>query len=158
MIARQARLFRIVARCALSSALVAGSTLAWCAQYQAIGNDPAIFYDAPTLRGSKTFIAPRGMPVEVIVAQGDWVRVRDSTGGLAWVEKKALSDRRTVVVTAKTGPAEVHAAPDENSPSVFRAQPGVLLDLVSAPASGWVSVRHQDGQSGYVKVGDVWGK
>lgn len=158
MTARQARLLRTTARGALWVALAAGSTSAWCAPYQSIGNDPAIFYDAPTLRGSKTFVAPRGMPVEVIVAQGEWVRVRDSTGGLAWVEKKALSDRRTVVVTAKGAPAEVHAAPDGNSPSVFRAQAGVLLDLVSAPASGWVSVRHQDGQSGYVKVGDVWGR
>ena len=158
MTARQSRLFRTATRGALWLVLAAVSTSAWCAQYQSIGNDPAIFYDAPTLRGSKTFVAPRGMPVEVIVAQGDWVRVRDSTGGLAWVEKKALSDRRTVVVSAKTGPAEVRAAPDENSPSVFRAQAGVLLELVSAPASGWVSVRHQDGQGGYVKVGDVWGK
>ncbi len=150
---------------ALSLALVAGPAAAWSAQYQSIGNEPAIFYDAPTLRGIKTSIAPRGMPVEVIVAQGDWVRVRDSSGGLAWVEKKALVDKRTVVVTAKasnaaggTGSANVYSATDETSPVVFRAQPGVLLDLVSAPASGWVSVRHQDGQSGYVRAGDVWGR
>ena len=151
-------LFRTAARAALSLALVAATTSAWCAQYQSIGNEPAIFYDAPTLRGIKTFVAPRGMPVEVIVAQGDWVRVRDSTGGFAWVEKKALVDKRTVVAVGRTGGAEVHAAADESSPVVFRVQSGVLLDMVSAPASGWVSVRHQDGQSGYVKVGDVWGE
>ena len=151
-------LYRTAARAALSWALIAGPTSAWCAQYQSIGNEPAIFYDAPTLRGIKTFVAPRGMPVEVIVVQGDWVRVRDSTGGFAWVEKKALVDKRTVVAIAKTGSAEVHAAADESSPVVFRVQAGILLDLISAPASGWVLVRHQDGQSGYVKVGDVWGE
>ena len=158
MTAPQTRPYRMAARAALLFAAIVGPTCAWCAQYQSIGDDPAIFYDAPTLRGTRTFVAPRGMPVEVIVAQGDWVRVRDSTGGLAWAEKKALVDKRTVVVTAKTGSADVHATADENSAVVFRAQAGVLLDLVSAPASGWVSVRHHDGQGGFVKVGDVWGE
>ncbi len=157
MTARQTRHYR-TARAALSFAWAAAATSAWCAPYQAIGNDPAIFYDAPTLRGSRTFVAPRGMPVEVIVTQGEWVRVRDSAGGLAWVEKKALVDKRTVVVVAKTGAADVRASADDSAPVVFRAQAGVLLDLVSAPASGWVSVRHRDGQGGFVKVGDVWGE
>ena len=148
----------MLARSAKSFALLVATTPAWCAPYQSIGNEPAIFYDAPTLRGLKTFVAPRGMPVEMIVAQGDWVRVRDSSGGLAWVEKKALVDKRAVVVNSKTGSADVHASADENSQVVFRAQSGVLLDLVSAPSSGWLSVRHRDGQSGFVKVGDVWGK
>ena len=158
MTARRTRHYATAVRVALLFAAIVGPTSARCAQYQAIGNDPAVFYDAPTLRGVKTFVAPRGMPVEVIVAQGDWVRVRDSTGGLAWVEKKALVDQRTVVVTVKTGSADVHAAADDTAPVVFRAQSGVLLDLVSAPASGWVSVRHRDGQGGFVKVGDVWGE
>lgn len=155
---RQMSLYQTAMRVALSCALVAAPASAWCAQYQSIGSEPAIFYDAPTLRGNKTFVAPRGMPVEVIVAQGDWVRVRDSTGGFAWVEKKALSDKRTVVAIGRSGSVEVHAAADASSPVVFRVRPGVLLDVVAAPASGWVLVRHQDGQSGYVKVGDVWGE
>jgi SH3-like domain-containing protein len=146
------------ARAAAACVVLFGSATAFGADYKSVGNDPAVFYDAPTLRGTKTFVAPRGMPVEVIVAQGDWIRVRDSVGGLAWVEKKSLVDKRTVIVTSKTGAAEVHAAADDNSPVVFRAQAGVLLDLVAAPASGWVSVRHRDGQSGFVKVGDVWGR
>lgn len=158
MTAQQTRRYRTAAHATLVFALIVGPTSAWCAQYQSIGNDPAIFYDAPTLRGTRTFVAPRGMPVDVVVAQGDWVRVRDSTGGLAWVEKKALADKRTVVVTAKAGTADVHASADESAPVVFRAQAGVLLDLVAAPASGWVSVRHRDGQGGFVKAGDVWGK
>ena len=149
---------RAAASFAFALALMAASTSAWCAQYQSIGNDPAIFYDAPTLRATRTFVAPRGMPIEVIVAQGDWVRVRDSMGGLAWVEKKSLSDRRTVIVNTKSGSADVRTTADDASAVVFRAQAGVLLDLVSAPASGWVSVRHQGGQGGFVKVGDVWGE
>ncbi len=128
------------------------------AEYRSIGADPAVFYDAPTFRGTRTFVAPRGMPVEVIVAQGDWVRVRDATGGLAWVEAKALSDRRTVVVSAASGAADVHAAAEDTAPIVFRAQAGVVLELTAPPAGGWVAVRHRDGLAGYARVGDLWGE
>lgn len=130
---------------------------ATAADFKSVGADPAVLYDAPTLRGLKTAIAPRGMPVELIVTQGDWTRVRDSSGGLSWVEKRLLVDRRTVVTT-DPGPVEVRASPDDAAPVLFRARPGVQLDLSVAPAAGWVGVRHRDGQSGFVRVGSVWGE
>ena len=142
------------------SAIVIGlacAAPALAAEYKSVGNEPAILYDAPTVRSTRTFVAPRGMPVEVIVAQGDWTRIRDASGGLAWVEKKMLFDKRTVVVNASAG-ATVHANPDEASPAVFHAQTGVLLDWVTPPSGGWVQVRHRDGQAGFVKVGEVWGE
>lgn len=127
------------------------------ADYQSVGNEPAVLYDAPTLRGGRIGIAPRGMPVEIVVAQNDWTRVRDATGGLSWIERKALVPKRTVVATAP-GPIDIHQAADDASSVVFRAQPGVLLDLASPPAGGWVGVRHRDGASGFVRVGSVWGE
>lgn len=127
------------------------------AEFKSVGPDPVVLYDAPTMRGTRMGIAPRGMPVEVIVAQGDWVRVRDPAGSFSWVERKALVDKRAVIVTDPV-PAEVRAGPDDNAPAVFRAQSGVLLDLMSPPSSGWVGVRHRDGQSGFVRVGSVWGE
>ena len=152
---------KTIARAPLTAAVAFGlAAVALCAaaaEYQSVGNDPAILYDAPTLRGTKTAIAPRGMPVEVVVAQGDWVRIRDSAGGLSWIEKKSLVARRTVVAT-DPGPVDVRAAPDDASSVVFRVQPGVLMDLAGPPAGGWVGVRHRDGQSGFVRVGSVWGE
>jgi SH3-like domain-containing protein len=136
--------------------LCASAAPAVAAEYQSVGNDPGILYDAPTMRGTRTAIAPRGMPVEVIVTEGDWVRVRDSQGSLAWMEKKALVAKRTVVAT-DPGAVDVHASPDDGSPVVFRVDHGVLLDLVAPPAGGWVNVRHRDGQSGFVRVKSVWG-
>ena len=38
--------------------------------------------------------------MEVIVRLDTWTKVRDAAGDLSWVEKKALSDTRTLVVTA----------------------------------------------------------
>jgi len=127
------------------------------AEFKSIGNDPAILYDAPTLRATRLFAAPRGMPLEVIVTQGDWLRVRDANGGLSWVEKKAVIDRRTVVAKGAAAPIEVHSAPDASAAVVYRVQPTVLLDVTGPPVGGWVPVRHRDGQTGFVKASDVWG-
>jgi hypothetical protein len=78
------------------------------------------------------------------------------------VEKKALADKRTLVV--RVALADVRANPDDNAPVVFRAEQNVLLDLAEAAASaaalsapGWVKVRHRDGQSGFVRITQVFG-
>ncbi|MEC5215139.1 SH3-like domain-containing protein [Actimicrobium sp. GrIS 1.19] len=124
--------------------------------YKSVGATPAVLYDAPSLRGKKVFVAPRNMPVEVILTYGEWSKVRDASGGLAWVESKALAAKRYVVV--KTANARIHAAADEASPAVFVADKGVLLELSEAAVPGWVKVKHRDGQTGFVKAADVWGE
>ncbi len=133
------------------------STAALAADYQSVGNDPAVLYDAPTLRGGKVAIAPRGMPVEVVVTQNDWVRIRDAGGALAWVERARLVPKRTAVAT-DPAPVDVRSAPDDAASVVFRLQPGVLVDVTGAPAGGWVAVRHRDGTAGFVRAGSVWGE
>lgn len=148
---------RRVGQLAFAALAVGMAATAWAVDYKSVGGEPAILYDAPTLRGNRLAIAPRGMPLEIVFAQNDWIKVRDSAGALSWIEKKALADRRTVVVT-DAAPVQVHAAADDNAPVVFRVQPGVLMELAGAPASGWVAVRHRDGQSGFVRVGSVWGE
>lgn len=125
-------------------------------EFKSVGANPAIMYDAPSERGRKVFIAPRGMPVEIVLTYGDWSKVRDVAGDLLWVESKALVSRRMVVV--KAGNAKIRAAADDNAPVVFTADRSILLDMLEPAASGWVKVRHREGQSGYVKAGDVWGK
>ncbi len=138
-------------------AVLASSAAAAAADFQSVGNDPAVLYDAPTLRGTKVAIAPRGMPVEIVVAQNDWARIRDAGGALAWVERARLVPRRTAVAT-DPGPVDVRATPDDAASVVFRLQPGVLVDVTGAPAGGWVAIRHRDGVAGYVRVGSVWGE
>jgi len=125
-------------------------------EYKSVGADPAVLYDAPSMRGRKVFVAPRGMPVEVVLTYGDWTKVRDASGGLAWVESKMLvSDRNVVVRVPK---AIIRSAADDLSTIVFTADKGVLLQLLDASGGDWVKVRHQDGQSGYVKASEVWGE
>lgn len=133
--------------------LVAGCSLAL--EFKSVANAPTILYDAPSQKGKKLFVAPRGMPVEVVLTYGEWSKVRDASGGLAWLESKALSGKRNVIVS--TASAKVRAGADEAAFIVFTADKGVLLELSEPPASGWLKVKHRDGLSGYVKTNEIWG-
>jgi SH3-like domain-containing protein len=128
---------------------------AFGADFKSITESGTVMYDAPSPKARKLFVVSRDYPVEVMVSVDNWSKVRDPSGDLSWVEKKFLSDRRTVVVTAPV--AEVRQASGDRAPLVFRAQQGVALELAEVGVDGWVRVRHRDGQSGFLRIKDVWG-
>ena len=66
-----------------------------------------------------------------------------------------VSDKRYVIVTELQ--AEVYQEADINSTLVFQAQKDVILEWLEPPLHGWIKVQHRDGQSGYVKISQVWG-
>ncbi|MGV3653923.1 MAG: SH3 domain-containing protein [Noviherbaspirillum sp.] len=134
--------------------LAAGAASA--VEFKSVGAAPAILYDAPSEKGRKVYIAPRGMPVEVVLTYGDWTKVRDAAGDLSWVESKALVARRSLVATVAG--AKVRAQPGDSAPAVFTVAKGVLLELSEPASSGWIKVKHQDGQAGYILAAEVWGE
>lgn len=136
--------------------LLATCSAAQALEFKAVGSAPAILYDAPSEKGRKVFAAPRGMPVEIVLTYGDWAKVRDVSGDLSWVQAKALTAKRNVITSVPS--ARIRAAADDASPLVFTADRSVLLELLEPVASGWVKVKHRDGQSGYVKAAEVWGE
>ena len=113
-------------------------------------------FDAPGQKARKLFIAPAGMPVEVVLVSGDWTRVRDVSGELSWMESRLLSVRRMLVVEAPT--ATVRASASDTAAVAFTAGKGVLLELAEPIASGWIKVKHRDGDTGFVKAAEVWGE
>lgn len=139
----------------LALGLLAAASTAAGGEFRSIAENGTPMYDAPSVRAKKLFVASRYYPVEVVINIDAWVKVRDQSGDLTWVEKKALSDKRTVVVTAPF--ADVREAPNDQAPLVFQAQQGVALDLTEPQAGAWVKVRHGDGQVGYLKIAQVWG-
>ena len=141
----------MIAGAALLLAAAASSAF----DFKTVGGAPVILYDAPSSKSSKLFIAPRGMPLEVVLSYGEWVKVRDVSGDLAWTEAKGLSNRRNVVV--RTPGLKVRATPDEAAATAFIAEKGILLEVSEALGSGWIKVRHKDGLAGYVKGADIWG-
>jgi SH3-like domain-containing protein len=140
----------------VSAAAMFFATAAHALEFRATTEAATIFYDGPSLKSHKLFVVGRDYPVEVVVSVEGWVKVRDINGApLAWVEKKALGERRVVAV--KVPVAEVLSSTDSNAKLVFKAEQNVLLDLLEPPNSGWVKVRHRDGQTGYISISQVWG-
>jgi SH3-like domain-containing protein len=139
----------------ISMLLACASGAARAADYCSIAENAAVLYDAPSARAKKLYVMGRGYPVEVIVVIERWVKVRDASGELAWIESKDLNTHRTVMV--KTRLADIRQAADDHAPLVFQAEQSVLLDLVELTGTGWARVMHRDGQGGYVKLSQVWG-
>jgi hypothetical protein len=125
------------------------------AEYRALGDRPAVLYDAPSAKADRLFVASRFYPFEVLVKLDQWTKVRDANGEVAWIENKALGDRQTVLVSVPL--ADVRAAPSAQSALVFEAYKQVLLEALEAPGEGWVKVRHRDGQQGFIRASHVWG-
>lgn len=135
--------------------LIAGAAHA---DFRQTSADATIAFEGPSAKATRQYLYSRGTPVEVVVQIEGWFKVRDAQGALAWVEKKALTDRTNVQIKSST--ADALASPDVASPIVFRAENGVLLTLVTPQppnAGAWAQVRHRDGQTGYIKLDALFG-
>jgi SH3-like domain-containing protein len=140
---------------ACAAALLALTTYAYATEFRSVADNAAVLYDAPSVKAKKLFVLGRNYPVEIVVVVEGWTKIRDAGGDLAWIETKSLSEHRTVVVTAKL--ADIRQAADDRAPVVFEAEQNVLLDLNELTGTGWARVTHRDGQSGYVRLNQVWG-
>lgn len=128
--------------------------VAFALDYRSVSVPRGVMYDAPSANGKKLFVVSQFYPVEVIVDLGAWVKVRDKTGELAWIESKNLVTKRTVLATDR---ADVRESADPSSSVVFRVDKDVALELVETGSNGWIKVRHRDGSTGFVMANQVWG-
>jgi len=122
--------------------------------YRSVNVPRAIMYDTPSAKGKKLFVVTQFYPVEVIVDLGEWVKVRDKTGGLAWIESKQLVPKRMLVALEH---GDVHESADATSSVIFKVEKDVALEMVEPPENGWVKVKHRDGMIGYLPANQVWG-
>jgi SH3-like domain-containing protein len=95
------------------------------------------------------------MPLEQVVVLDSWVKVRDKSGGLYWVEKKALSSTRYVFALSPI--VDVLDKPEEGANKVFQVRQQIALQLLESTGAGWLKVKHLDGEVGYVRSTEVWG-
>ena len=130
--------------------------IAQAAEFRSVADNAAVLYDAPSRAATPLFVVSRLYPLEVIVNLESWVKVRDHTGALTWIERKSLADRRMLLVTAPQ--IEARVRPEDAAPLAFAAAQYVALELVEIGAGGWVRVRHADGATGFVRSGQVWGE
>jgi len=149
-------------RLIFAATALASSIASIAADFRATAEPATILYDAPSGRAKPLFVYGRDVPLETLVSVEGWTKVRDMGGSIGWIANKALAEKRMVVV--RTAQAEVRGAPDESAPIVFRAEQSVLLELAepaTSPATtatpGWVKVRHRDGQTGFLRVAQIFG-
>jgi SH3-like domain-containing protein len=139
---------------------VSGLALLASAPVQALDyrsvSQAAPLYDAPSAKSRPLFVIMAGTPVEQVVAIEGWSKVRDAKGDLLWIEKKYLSEKRTVIVRAER--AQVLAKAEDKAALAFEADKDVVLDLLETLPEGWLKVARRDGQSGYVRTTQVWGR
>lgn len=125
-------------------------------EYRSTGR-AALLYDAPSTAAGKVAIAGSGLPLEVVVDTEAWVKVRDHSGRLAWIEQAALGGAKTVMVKAET--SVIRQQPRADADVVFRAARGLLLEVTgAADPYGWLPVKHADGLAGWLPMHEVWGR
>jgi SH3-like domain-containing protein len=144
----------IAAAMGLASLTVALPAVA--ADYRSVNVAAAVLWDGPSDKAKKVFVAPRGMPVEVVSTLNTWVKVRDFGGDVSWMAGNELSKTRTVVATTL---ATARAAAQDTAALAFQAERGVTLELLDAGqvTAGFVRIKHKDGTIGFVKTSEVWG-
>ncbi|TCP11035.1 SH3-like domain-containing protein [Crenobacter luteus] len=124
-------------------------------EFRSVKETGVALYEAPALSAKKLFVVSRYYPVEVLSTQKEWARVRDATGGVAWMPAAALSNQRWLLVVAER--AEVRAGAAADAAVRFAVPRDGVLELVEPPRAGWVRVRHRDGAEGYARIDDLWG-
>jgi SH3-like domain-containing protein len=135
--------------------LLLAATGAGAAEFRSVQENAAVLYDAPSRAATPLFVVQRNYPLEVIVHLDAWVKVRDQAGALSWIEKKALGDKRMLLVTGAS--AEARVRPEDGAPVAFTAAQNVALELLEVAPGGWLRVRHADGATGFVRAAQVWG-
>ncbi|MEO6421231.1 MAG: SH3 domain-containing protein [Candidatus Nitrotoga sp.] len=141
---------------ALFITLITAAGSVYALDYVSVADSSAILYDAPSLKAKKIFVVNRYLPLEQVVSLDDWVKVRDSSGSISWIEKHALSSKRFVEVISPL--VAVHEEAEADAPVVFNTRQQVALEWLETSDDGWVKVRHPDGITGYVKAKEVWGE
>ncbi len=140
---------------ALLGALSAWVASAQAIEYGSVADVTAILYDSNSTKAKKLFVVSRYTPLEKVVSLASWVKVRDRHGTMAWIERRALSDKNYVVVTVPL--AAVRQAPEANSTVLFQVSQNVAMESLGINGGGWIKARHLDGSIGYMKSIDVWG-
>ena len=139
----------------LAVALATAAMPAASAEFRSTADTATVFYDAPSSKARPLFVVARAYPVEVMVTLSGWTKVRDVDDSIVWVEERALTPNRMVVVKSRV--AEVRAAPGSFAKVAFKVAQSVLLELVEVLPSGWAKVRHATGGTGFVRTDDIWG-
>ncbi len=95
-----------------------------------------------------------GMPLKIVRLREGWRLVRDHEGVQGWIAESQLSLSRGALIIGE-GPVEMRETPNATSPLRWRAEPGVVGELIRCRENFCeIDVA---GRSGWVAKDRVWG-
>lgn len=97
--------------------------------------------------------SPRYTPLEYLAKYKDWYAVRDHEGDVAWVNKQVIGKGAAAIVTNKK--ANIRKGPGTNTRIVFFVEKGYLFK-VTGKKDGWLKIKADDGDEGWVLGKLVW--
>jgi SH3-like domain-containing protein len=115
---------------------------------------PTPIYDAPSAKARAKVILSGGHPLRQISRVHGWRKVRNFANEEGWVAETDIRDSWHAVVTTER--ADIRVDPSDTADLVFHARKGVVLEVLARAHGGWLQVLHVDGESGYVRRGDLW--
>ncbi len=110
--------------------------------------------EAPGTRSLILWELVSGYPLQVIGRNGGWLKVRDFENDTGWVARSLTGQEPHHIVTVQM--ANVRKDPGTNNPIIGKAPYGELLRTL-AKREGWVRVRRDNGQVGWIAKRLLWG-
>lgn len=98
---------------------------------------------------------PRYYPLSVQEQGQYYVKVRDYQGQTGWILAEQIGPQKGVVVEVAT--VNVRQGPGARYPILFKAFQGVTFKVL-AEQKGWLKVRHENGEIGWVLKSLTWGQ
>ena len=159
---RTAHWIRTASTTAATSALIALGALttsllpavAQAQEFVSINGKSVNVREKPSTRSATQWELSRGYPLQVTKRQGQWLRVKDHEATLGWVHAPLTGKTPHMVVTARS--ANLRSGPGQKHGRVGRLEQHELLRTLKKQG-GWVQVRRDNGQSGWVAQNLVWG-
>lgn len=142
------------ARLCLLVALTLFAHAAQALEFRTAAKHGVVLYETPSNKGRKLFTVSSSTPFEVLVEQGEWLRIRDQKGAIAWIKKQDASAHRHLQVIRA---GSVHKDANAKSAVIFRTEPDLLLEMLENTKAGWVKIKHRDGLVGFIRIEEIWG-
>lgn len=127
---------------------------AWALDFLSVKTATAVLYDGPSTQAKPLFVINRGYPFEVISRQEKWVKVRDESGLMAWVQKDNVGDVRTVVMRVN---GDAHTSASASAPVCAHVAAGVMLPWLGNVDGRWAKVTLPNQSTAYVSLDQLWG-
>ena len=92
-------------------------------------------------------------PLLIIEKKGNWYKIKDFEGDMAWVHKSLLGDSKGVItIKAK---CNVRSLADKKSKVLFTVERGVPFKVLKRKGE-WINIEHSDGEIGWIYKTLVW--